>query len=110
MFNINIIIRSKIYYKQFCNIAILYLIKKSKKMEHLQIEYDFFNRNQQDLLQKYLNKYIVIIGEDVKGNFDDELEAYIYGCQNFGVGTFMLKHCIPFQNQILQTFNNRVIF
>lgn len=79
-------------------------------MEHLQKEYDFFNKNYAQLIETYQGKYVIISNESVKSAFENELDAYIYGTQNFGVGSFILKHCLELQNQILQTYNNRIIF
>jgi uncharacterized protein YutD len=79
-------------------------------MEHLQKEHDFFNKNYAELIEKYQDKYVVISDESLKNSFEMELDAYIYGLQNFGAGNFILKHCVPLENQILQTYNNRIIF
>lgn len=79
-------------------------------MEHLEKEYDFFNQNYTQLIKKYHSKFLVISGESVKGVFTTELDAYVYGSQNIGLGNFILKHCEPIENRVLQTYNNRVIF
>jgi hypothetical protein len=79
-------------------------------MENLEKNYDFFNKNSTELIRKNLDKYLVIANETAHESFDSELDAYIYGLQNFGIGNFILKHCALFENQLVQTFSNRVRF
>lgn len=78
-------------------------------MSHLDKEHDFFRSNYDQILAENLNKYIVISGEAVCGAFDRELDAYIFGSQEFGVGNFIIKLCSS-QPQVTQNFNNRIIF
>ena len=79
-------------------------------MEHLQKNHDLFHRTCNEITEKYPDKYVIIANGAVEGGFDKEIDAYIAGCQLFGVGNFILKHCDITNNKLMQTFNNRVIF
>jgi hypothetical protein len=51
----------------------------------LQSEYDFYNKNKADLVQKYSGKFIVIRGEEIIGPFDTDADAYKAGLLKFGI-------------------------
>ena len=43
----------------------------------LEKEFEYYLKNQNDLVEKYNNKYIVIIGEKVVGAYNTDAEALI---------------------------------
>ena len=44
-------------------------------MAKLDKEFEFYRKNKEALLSKYENKFIAIVGHDVVGAYDDEMEA-----------------------------------
>lgn len=74
----------------------------------LEKEYKYFVENKSFLFEKYPNKFIVLVGEDVKASFDTIDEAYAYAIQNYDAGTFLIDQCT---GEITpQVFHSRVSF
>ncbi len=63
----------------------------------LEIEIQYYKNNEKKLLEKYLEKYIVIVGKGVVGVYDTHAEAYAESRKEYRVGTFLIQHCIPGQ-------------
>jgi len=76
----------------------------------LEREFKYFKDHQEELVKKYNSKFIVIVGEEVVGNFDKELKAYTETKKNHPVGTFLIQHCLPGKDSYTQTFYSRVAF
>ncbi|MGD9852454.1 MAG: DUF5678 domain-containing protein [Nitrospirales bacterium] len=73
-------------------------------------EFQYYKDNQEELVRRYENKFIVIKGEEVVGDYDTEIEAYESAKKNFPVGTFLIQHCLPGQESYTQSFHSRVAF
>lgn len=76
----------------------------------LEKEYKFYKENLSGLLLQYKAKYIVIRDLKVVGAYDTEKTAYEEAVKKWDLGTFLIKHCIPEQDEVVQTFHSRVIF
>lgn len=59
--------------------------------------FEYYLAHQDELVEKYNGKYLVIAGNDVICPFDSESdgEAYYYGKEHFGLGNFILQLCTP---------------
>ena len=73
-------------------------------------EFHYYKEHQEELVRLYENKFIVIKGETVVGDYDSEIEAYEAAKKDFPVGTFLIQHCLPGQESYTQTFHSRVAF
>ncbi len=73
-------------------------------------EFDFYLKNQDELVKKYNNLYIVIIGEKVVGHYTDEPTAYLESISKYKEGTFLIQHCTEGSDSYTQTFHSRVVF
>lgn len=73
-------------------------------------EFKYFRDNQNELVEKYLNQYIVIVGEEVKGAYDDVGTAYQRSIKQYEPGSFLIQHCKPGKDAYTQTFHSRVRF
>jgi hypothetical protein len=79
-------------------------------MASLQEEFDFYVEHQDELVERYLNKFIVIRGQLVEGAFDTAVEAYKDALSRFEAGTFMIQHVTPGRESYSQTyFSNAAI-
>jgi hypothetical protein len=58
-------------------------------------ELDYFIAHQDELVKKYRDKFLVIIGEKVIGVYDNISEAYWETQKNHELGTFMIQPCKP---------------
>lgn len=72
-------------------------------------EFKYYLSHQEELVKNYLNKYIVIKGENVIGSFDSQIEAYNITAKTHEVGTFLIQHCLPGTDSYTQTFHSRVV-
>lgn len=76
----------------------------------LKKEFDYYLKNQSDLVKKYNGKYIVIVGEKVVGVYDSDADALIESQKKYELGTFLIQKCTPGTNDYTQTFHTRVAF
>ena len=73
-------------------------------------EFDYYLANQDSLVEKYDGKVVVIIGEEILGVYDSELEAYTNTAQLHAEGTFMIQRVSEGEKDYTATFNSRVAF
>ena len=77
-------------------------------MSDLKKELDYFKSNQEELLKKHKNKFLVIRDQKLEGVFDTEVEAYTEAKKKFELGTFLIQQCLPGKEGYTQTFYSRV--
>lgn len=73
-------------------------------------EYKFYLRNQKEFAKKYSGKFILIKDQQIQGVFQTKEEAYNQASQKFQLGTFLIQECKLTNEEVVQTFNSRVIF
>ena len=78
-------------------------------MDALKTEFQFYIDNQKELVEKYDGKFIVIKGEEVLGDYDDEDTAIIEALKEHKPGTFMVHKVGPGKENYTQTFRSRVV-
>ena len=79
-------------------------------MKKLETEFNFYLDNQSDLLKKYKGKFLVIKGTEVIGTYDSELKALEETVKEHAMGTFLIQHCTPGEDNFTQTYHSRVAF
>ncbi|MDO9577210.1 MAG: hypothetical protein Q7J16_04945 [Candidatus Cloacimonadales bacterium] len=72
----------------------------------LEKEFAFFTANRSQLIEEYNGKFIVIVGEEVKGSFESKLDALKEGVDKFGLGKFFIEFCTKDENFYNWTFAN----
>ncbi|NNN10150.1 MAG: hypothetical protein HKL85_13285 [Acidimicrobiaceae bacterium] len=77
-------------------------------MAALQEEFDYYVEHQAELVERYLNKFIVIRGQVVDGAFDSAVEAYKDALTKYEAGTFMIQHVTPGKESYSQTYFSNV--
>lgn len=77
-------------------------------MSNLDKEFKYYLENQEELLNKYYGRYIVIKNEEVLGDYDTEQDALEETSENHEVGTFLIQHCVPGEESTSATFYSRV--
>ena len=70
-------------------------------------EFKYYIAHQEELLQTYKGKFIVIKDEKVQDAYDSLIEAYASGLQRFEAGTFLIQECLPGKENYTQTYHNR---
>jgi len=73
-------------------------------------EFQYYLNNQNELVKKYRNQFIIIRGEQVVDAFDSEDEAYFKSEAKYGLGNFFLIKCEPGDDYYTQTYDSRVTF
>lgn len=73
-------------------------------------EFDFYKKNQEELLKVFNGRYIVIVDSNVVGDYGNEQEAYFESVDKFGLGNFFIILCQPGSESYTQTFHSRVVF
>ena len=56
---------------------------------------DFFIEHQEEFVEKYNGKELLLHGAELVGAFNSISEAYREGISRFGAGNFSLQKCIP---------------
>ena len=58
-------------------------------------EFDWYLAHQDELVEKYNGKHLVIKDESVVGSYASSLEAYVESKKRFKLGTFLIQLCTP---------------
>lgn len=75
----------------------------------LEREYSYYKAHESDFLKQYEGKFLGIVGEEMVGVFGSELEGYAALKKQYGLGKFLIQHCVPAKNHI-QRYHSRVAF
>jgi len=73
-------------------------------------EFSYYLANQNELLKKYNNRFIVIMGETVVDDYDTYEQALFQSSQKHELGTFLIQECTEGEDAYTQTFHSRVAF
>lgn len=76
----------------------------------LESEFKYYLANQNELVQQYNGKYIVIKNCTVIGSYDSDFEAVEKTSLNHEIGTFLVQKCEPGTESYTQTYHSRVAF
>ena len=58
----------------------------------LEAEWEFYENNRDELVEKYCGKYVVISGDKVVAAYDDQKLAYRETIKTIPLGSFMIHH------------------
>jgi hypothetical protein len=73
-------------------------------------EFKYYREQQNELLKKYNNRFVVIVGTEVVGAYDTFEEALFKTAKNYAPGTFLIQECTEGEDAYTQTFHSRVYF
>ena len=76
----------------------------------LEKDFKFYIEHQDEMVEKYNGKVIVIKDGIVLGAFDNELAAVTETRKSHDLGTFLVQRVSPGSADISQTFHSRVAF
>lgn len=71
--------------------------------------FQFYLDNQNQLIQEFKGKYLVITDKGVVASFDSESEAYYSAKSSYGLGNFIVQLCMPGDEAYSQHFYSPVI-
>lgn len=87
----------------FC-IEFLYKIIKSM----LEKEFQYYLQHQEELVLKYNNRFIVIVGQRVVGDYDTFADAVSESQKKYSQGTFLVQRCSEGNKDYSFTYHSRV--
>lgn len=76
----------------------------------LEREFRYFLDHQEELVEQYNGRYVVIVGEEVVGDYQTETEAYYTSLQTYQLGEFLIQKVEPGEDVYTQNFHSRVVF
>jgi hypothetical protein len=76
----------------------------------LKQEFEWYLQHQEELVAKYLNKFLVIKDKQVVGVFDNQQSAYATATKKHELGTFIIQQVLPGEQGHSQTFHSRVVY
>ena len=71
-------------------------------------EFCYYRANQDALLKQYNGRFIVVIGNDVIGDYGSYLEAYVKTKKQYEPGTFLIQECTPGNRAYTVNCHNRI--
>jgi hypothetical protein len=84
------------------------MVETTHKAPRLIKELEFYIQHQTELVQKYCGRYLVIVGQEVVGDFATRHEAYWASQEKFQLGTFLIQLCMPGEDNYIKTFHHHV--
>ena len=79
-------------------------------MGKLEKEFKYYLEHQDELVEKYNGKFIVIKDCNVIGAFDSEFEAVEKTAEKYELGTFLVQKCERGIESYTETYHSRVLF
>jgi hypothetical protein len=79
-------------------------------MTMLEKEFKYYLDHQKEFVKKFNGRYLVIIGEEIVGDYDSFEDALGDSQGKFPLGTFLIQQCLPGEENYTQTFHTRAIF
>jgi hypothetical protein len=76
----------------------------------LEKEFKYFIDHQDELVEKYNHRFLVIVGETVVGDYDSQEQAYFETVKRYELGTFLIQECGEGEDVYTETFHTGVIF
>ena len=74
----------------------------------LNTEFKYFLDHQSELVKKYNNRVLVIIGEKVVDDYDDYDQAVFQSIKKYKPGSFLLQECTEGEDAYTVTFYSPV--
>lgn len=79
-------------------------------MASLKKEFEYYLDHQDELVQEYNGKFIVIKEAKILGVYNSEIEAIENTQKEHELGTFLVQKCEPGTEGYTQTYHSRVSF
>ena len=67
----------------------------------LDAEWEYYENNRDELVEKYCGKHVVISGNKVVASFDDRDVAYSETVKTIPLGSFMIHHVLE-EEEVIQ--------
>lgn len=77
-------------------------------MSEVRRQFDYYLSHQDELVERFNGRFVVIVGERVVGDFESEVEAYTFATENYESGNFMVQLVNPGEGAYSAVFHSRV--
>jgi len=77
---------------------------------NLEKEFQYYINHQDELVQNYKDKFVVIKDQKVIGSFSDQLEAIEETQKDHELGTFLVHFCAPGVENYTQTYHSGISY
>ena len=74
----------------------------------LEKEFQYYLQHQEELVQRYNNRYVVIVGQEVVGDYDAFADAVTESQKKYPKGTFLVQRCSEGNKDYSFTYHSRV--
>jgi len=76
----------------------------------LEKEFEYYLGNQDKLVKKYNGRFIVIVDENVVGDYESMEQAYFRSQEKYQLGTFLIQKCSAGDKDYTATIHGGVRF
>ena len=73
----------------------------------LETEFRYFEDHEEELIEQYKGRFVIIRGEEVVGVFDGQEDAHKDALGRFEKGTYLIRQCS--KNSGTMTYHSRVV-
>ena len=80
----------------------------SRRSKSLEQSLNYFEEHRDAFAKDHHGHFVLIHKDSVAGFFENELEGYYKGKEDFGLGEFLLKRCIREDEEVEIRFRSRV--
>jgi hypothetical protein len=70
-------------------------------------EFLWYKNHEEELLQRYLGRFLVIKGGQVLADYDSKIQAWQETIKAHQSGSFIIHHCVPVDVKRLPRLSNR---
>ena len=74
----------------------------------LEKEFQYYLRHQNELVLRYNKRFLVIVGQQVVGDYDTFVEAVTESQKKYQKGTFLVQRCSEGSKDYSYTYHSRV--
>lgn len=78
------------------------------ELNMFELENKYYNEHKEEYRKKYLGKHLVIHGNELKGVYDNDGDAFNESIKTMEAGTFMIKIVMATDEEEIQRFMSRV--
>jgi hypothetical protein len=80
------------------NLLAITVMDESRRKEvenRVHENFRWYLKHQDELVESYNGKHLVIVDKKVVGAYDKRIDAYYAGAEKYGLGYFSLQRCSP---------------
>jgi len=74
----------------------------------LEKEFEFYQKNKEEILKSHLGKFVVIKDQKIQGSYNSREDALAKGKEKFKMGSFLIQHVVSDDSEEVQRFHSRI--